>query len=73
MKRYGFSWSEKATKADIYDEGYWLEGWYTDITFGLFNVSEWRFFCIAKYNGVPYLLFIFWFLMFRLGKYGHWD
>jgi hypothetical protein len=71
MKRYSFSWNEKATK-DIYDESYWVESWYTDFTFRLFKRSEWRF-CIAKYDGVPYFLIIFWRFMFRLGKRGHWD
>jgi hypothetical protein len=73
MKRFGLNWCEKTTKSEqIQDEGYWIEGWYTDITLSLFPIKECRF-CITKYDGQPYFLIIFLVLMFRFGKYGHWD
>ena len=71
MKRFSLYWAEKRTRQG-YDGAPWREGWYTDIGFQWFKREEWLC-CIAKYDGVPYFLFIFWFVMFRFGKYGHWD
>jgi hypothetical protein len=73
MKRFGFSWCRKTTEdQQVHDEGYWVECWFTDITISLFKIKESRF-CIAKYDGMPYFLIIFLFLMFKFGKHGHWE
>jgi len=68
MKRYGITWNKKRVP-DGYGDIY-IEGWYTDISVGWF--PYWRF-CIAKYDGAPYFLFICGVIMFRFGKYWHWD
>jgi len=71
MKRIGASWGETSSLQDG-GSGTWVEGWYTDICLtSWFPYNEWRC-CMAKYDGVPYFLFIFGCLMFRLGKYGYW-
>lgn len=71
MIRFGTNWKETKTEPDS-DGDIWVEHWYTDITFHLFSFNEWRC-CMAKYDGAPYFLFIFFFVMFRFGKAGHWD
>jgi hypothetical protein len=71
MKKYGFVWSEKKT-IEKNDDRCWIEKWYTDITFSMFKKEAWGL-SLEKYDGMPYFLLIFWFFMFRFGKFGHWD
>ena len=66
MRRIGFHWGNKKT---IDEDGIYHECWYTDLLVKFFPVNSSRC-CIAKYDGVPYFLFICPIFMFRLGKSG---
>ena len=70
MVRFGTSWGKTR---EVEEDGWvWLEWWYIDITFSKFPLDHTRC-CIAKYDGVPYFLFILLFIMFRFGKAGCWE
>jgi hypothetical protein len=72
MLRFGTSWNETKSAPDCNGD-VWVEYWYTDITlFGWHGAEHWAC-CIAKYDGVPFFMFLFGFLMFRFGKAGHWE
>jgi hypothetical protein len=71
MKKYGFVWSEKKT-IEKNDDRCWIKKWYTDITFSMFSKREWGL-SLEKFDGMSYFLLIFWFFMFRFGKFGHCD